>query len=169
MRNPWFAATLLFLPVFAQAQEYGQGWLPEFNHASKQILALAEATPAGKFSWRPAPGIRSISEVYMHIVKGNFMLLTTATGTAPAVYAKLPQDFEKSVTDKPAVIQWLKDSQEAVRAAYPKANMTKQVDFFGRKTTAEAVFLRLLVHSHEHMGQSIAYARMTGVVPPWSK
>src|SRR5580693_1278049 len=33
----------------------GEGWLPEFDHASSQIVALAEATPAEKFTWRPAP------------------------------------------------------------------------------------------------------------------
>ena len=53
----------------------GQGWLPEFNHSSRQILALAEATPAEKFAWRPAPGVRSVSEVYMHIAVANFFLL----------------------------------------------------------------------------------------------
>jgi uncharacterized damage-inducible protein DinB len=143
--------------------------MPEFNHASKQILALAEATPAEKFSWRPAPGVRSTSAVYMHIVKGNYMLLTQAGVAAPAAYAKLPANFEATVTAKAEVIQWLKDSQDAVRAAYPKADQQKAVTFFGQPTTAASVFLRLLVHSHEHMGQAIAYARMSGVVPPWSK
>jgi len=56
----------------------GQGWLPEFNHSSRQILALAEATPAEKFAWRPAPGVRSVSEVYMHIAVANFFLLQQA-------------------------------------------------------------------------------------------
>ena len=160
---------LTTIPVFGQAPEYGRGWLPEFNHASKQLLALAEATPPEKFSWRPSPGVRSTSAVYLHIVKGNYMLLTQAGVAAPAAYAKLPANFEESVTEKSEVIRWLKDSQEAVRAAYPKADRQKQVKFFGQSTTADAVFLRLLVHGHEHMGQTIAYARISGVVPPWSQ
>ena len=85
-----FALLLFAVPVFAQAPDYGQGWLPEFNHASKQILALAEATPLEKFSWRPTAGVRSTSAVYMHIVKGNYMLLTQAGAPAPPAYAKLP-------------------------------------------------------------------------------
>ena len=137
------ALLLAAVPALAQT-DYGQGWLPEFNHASKQILALAEA------------------------VKGNYMLLTQAGVTAPPAYAKLPAGFEETVTAKAEILQWLKNSQDAVRAAYPKADLQKQVTFFGRQTTASAVFLRLLVHSHEHMGQAIAYARMSGVVPPWS-
>src|SRR5262245_48745864 len=58
--------------------ELGQGWLPEFTLTSRQLLQLAEATPAEKFGWRPAPGVRSISEVYMHIAAGNLWLLDQA-------------------------------------------------------------------------------------------
>jgi uncharacterized damage-inducible protein DinB len=30
-------------------------------------------------------------------------------------------------------------------------------------------FWRIIVHANEHMGQLIVYARMNGIVPPWSK
>jgi uncharacterized damage-inducible protein DinB len=43
------------------------------------------------------------------------------------------------------------------------------VKFFGTDTTADGILMRILVHNHEHMGQSIAYARMIGVTPPWSQ
>lgn len=163
------ALLLLAMGAFAQEADFGQGWMGEFNHASSQLLALAEATPAEKFAWRPAPGVRSTSEVYMHVVQGNYMLMGLADVPAPAELARRPKNFEKEITAKAEVVKWLKLSQDAVRAAYPKADLKKEADFFGKKTTAEAVFLRLLVHSHEHMGQAIAYARMSGVVPPWSK
>ena len=52
-----------------------QGYDGEWLHVSQQLIALAEATPADKFSWRPAPGVRSTSEVYMHIAIANFYLL----------------------------------------------------------------------------------------------
>jgi uncharacterized damage-inducible protein DinB len=148
--------------------ELGQGWLPEFTLTSRQLMQLAEATPAEKFSWRPAPGVRSISEVYMHIAAGNFWLLDQA-GVKVAELAKLPKDPEKSVTAKPDVIQWLRTSQDTVKAAYQTADRQKHVQFFGKDTVADGVFLRILVHNNEHMGQSIAYARMNGIVPPWSK
>ena len=148
----------------------GQGWLGEFNHAARQTLELANATPAEKFSWRPAPGIRSVSEVYMHIAIGNYFLLGQAGVKMPAeVAAKLKPDTETTVTAKADVIQWLKDSQAAVREHYPKVDHEKKVKFFGTDTTADNILLRILVHNHEHMGQSIAYARTIGVVPPWSQ
>ena len=146
----------------------GQGWLPEFNHSSRQILQLADATPAEKFAWRPGPGVRSVSEVYMHVAVANFFLLTQA-GVKLTNAPKITMETEKEVKDKAAVIGWLKDSFDAVRKAYPPADPKKAVKFFGTDTTAENVYLRLLVHNHEHMGQSIAYARMNGIVPPWSK
>lgn len=160
---------LLAVPAFAQVSDYGQGWLGEFNHASKQLLALAEATPAEKFSWRPADGIRATSEIYMHVAQVNYMLLGIVGIAPPPDGGRLPKNSEKTVTTKADVIRWLKASQEAVRAAYPTVNLHKPITFFGKKTNADAVLLRLLVHSHEHMGQGIAYARMSGVVPPWSK
>jgi hypothetical protein len=147
----------------------GQGWLPEFNHSSRQILALADATPAEKFSWRPAPGVRSVSEVYMHVVQANVFLLQAAGVKLEGEAAKLPRDAEKSVTQKSDVIRWLNTSFDAVRKNYPPADPQKTVKFFGNDAKAEGVYLRILVHNHEHMGQSIAYARMNGIVPPWSK
>lgn len=146
-----------------------QGYDGEWRHVSNQLVALAEATPADKFGWRPAPGVRSTSEVYMHIVMANFWLLS-ATGQ------KMPPDLkenaEKTVTSKPEVIAWLKRSLEAVNQAHLAAkpeDLPKKVKIDGRNATVDGVYLRIIIHDNEHMGQLIAYARMTGVVPPWSK
>jgi uncharacterized damage-inducible protein DinB len=151
----------------AQAPELGQGWLPEFNMAARQVLSLAEAMPAEKFAWRPAPGVRSVGEVYVHIAVSNLWFLTQAG--VPVDMSKVPSDSEKSITSKPDVIKWLKSSIDAVRENYPKVDRQKKLRFLNKDTTADSVLLRLLVHTNEHMGQSVAYARMCGVVPPWSQ
>src|SRR5882757_7069172 len=101
--------SLLALLALSQTPplDVGKGWIPEFNHAARQTLALAEATPAEKFTWRPAPGVRSVSEVYMHIAVGNYFLLGQAGVKIPAeVTSKLKADSEKTVTAKAEVIQW---------------------------------------------------------------
>jgi uncharacterized damage-inducible protein DinB len=149
-------------------KELGQGWAPEFALTSRQLLQLAEATPAEKFSWRPAPGVRSISEVYMHLALGNFFLLQQA-GVTPADVPKWPKDPEKTITAKTEVIAMLRKSLDAVADAYKTADRKKAVRFFNQDAVADGVFLRILLHNNEHMGQSIAYARMNGVVPPWSQ
>src|SRR5262249_22654473 len=149
------AAVSALVTLLALAQKIppgmGKGWMGEFDHASRQLNALADAIPAEKFSWRPAPGVRSVSEVYMHIAVGNYFLLGQAGARVPADI-KISQDTEKSVTAKADVIKWLKDSQELVRQTYPKLDRQKTVKFFdGENTTSDGVMLRLLVHNHEHM------------------
>ena len=165
---------LFFLSAsaFAQAvpEGVGQGYDGELKHVTSQLLALAEATPAEKFAWRPSPGVRSTSEVYMHIAVANFYFLNVVGKQ------KMPPEitltFEKSVTAKADVISWLKRSLEAARTARSTETQTglaRKVEFLKQSTTADAVYLRLIIHCNEHMGQLIAYARMTGVTPPWSK
>jgi uncharacterized damage-inducible protein DinB len=126
--------------------------------------------------WRAAfagcgatPGVRSASEVYMHIAIANFYLLSF---TGPKMPADMKEGMEKSVTSKAEVIDWLKRSLEAVKTAHASAkpkDLERKVKIYGRDATVDGMYLRIIVHANEHMGQLIAYARMTGVVPPWSK
>jgi uncharacterized damage-inducible protein DinB len=144
------------------------GYDGEWHHTTYQLLALAEATPSEKFAWRPEPGVRSTSEVYMHIVIANFWYLSIIGQPMPP---ELKADAEKTITSKPEVTAWLKRSLEAVRAAHLKEkpdHLAKHVTVDGRNTTVDGIYLRMIIHSNEHMGQLIAYARMSGVVPPWS-
>jgi uncharacterized damage-inducible protein DinB len=154
----------------AQAPEgIWQGYDGEWKHVSQQLIALAEATPAEKYSWRPAPGVRSTSEVYMHLALANFYLLSV---TGPKMPADLNEKMEKTVTSKAEVIDWLKRSLDAVKTAHavttPK-DLERPVKIADRNATVDGMYLRIIVHANEHMGQLIAYARMTSVVPPWSK
>ena len=146
-----------------------QGYDGEWRHVSDQLIALAEATPEKNFAWRPAPGVRSTSEVYMHIVDANFYLLSA---TGPKMPADLKDDAEKTVTTKADVIRWLKRSLDAVKEAHLKEtpqHLALKVKIEDRMSTVDWMYLRIIIHANEHMGQLVAYARMTGVVPPWSK
>jgi uncharacterized damage-inducible protein DinB len=163
----WCSAS--FLRAQKLPEGIWEGYDGEWLHVSQQLVALAEATPADKFSWRPAPGVRSTSEVYMHIVEANLYLLSV---TGPKMPADWREGMDKTVTSKPEVIAWLKRSLSAVREAHlavtPK-DLQKKVHIEDRDATVDGIYLRILVHDNEHMGQLVAYARMTGVVPPWSK
>jgi uncharacterized damage-inducible protein DinB len=105
----------------------------------------------------------------MHIVMASFYLLSV---TGPKMPADLKEGMEKSVTSKAEVINWLKRSLEAVKQAHlavsPK-DLERKVRIMDRDATVDGMYLRIIVHANEHMGQLVAYARMTGVVPPWSK
>lgn len=146
-----------------------QGYDGEWGHVSRQLVALAEAIPADKFAWRPAPGVRSTSEVFMHAALANFYLLSV---TGP----KMPPDLnmkdpEKSITAKADVISWLKRSLDAVKTAHAgikPSDLQRKVKIDKRDATVDGMYLRIIVHANEHMGQLIAYARTMGVTPPWS-
>lgn len=149
-----------------------QGYDGEWKHVSQQLIDLAEATPAEKFAWRPAPGVRSTSEVYMHIVGASFYLLSVTGPKMPAELDMEPEKLEKKFTSKAEVTQWLKRSLEAVKTAHlveKPEDLQRKVRIADRDATVDGMYLRILVHANEHMGQLIAYARMTGVVPPWAK
>jgi uncharacterized damage-inducible protein DinB len=164
---------LLFLllsttTIHAQNEGLWEGYDGEWSHVSRQLLALAEATPSEKFSWRPAPGVRSVGEVYMHIAIANFYLLSVTGAKEPAVEVRM----EKTVTTKADVVDWLKRSLDAVataRSHLKPADYQRKVSIYGKVVTVDGMYLRIIVHANEHMGQSIAYARMNGIVPPWSK
>jgi peptidylprolyl isomerase len=141
----------------------------------KQALSLAKAIPEEKYDWRPAPGVRSIREVCLHIAYGNRLLLNISNGTTQEERAKQVQDQIKREGEqltKAQVVQALTDSFAALREALQTASagsLSRDVDFWGTQTTRRSVLALLDVHIGEHLGQLIAYARMNGVVPPWSK
>jgi uncharacterized damage-inducible protein DinB len=84
----------------------------------------------------------------------------------------MKQGMDKTVTSKADVISWLKRSLDAVKEAHlaeKPADLARKVHIVDRDATVDGMYLRILVHANEHMGQLVAYARMTGVVPPWSK
>jgi|HubBroStandDraft_5_1064220.scaffolds.fasta_scaffold234547_2 uncharacterized damage-inducible protein DinB len=163
---------LLGVTTAAHAQYEGiwEGYDGEWGHVSRQLIALAEAIPAEKYSWRPAPGVRSVSEVFMHIALANFYLLSITGPKMPADMTS--DDLEKTVTAKADVISWLKRSLDAVKAARAQlkpGDLERKVKIEGKEVTVDGMYLRIIIHDNEHMGQLVAYARMNGIVPPWSQ
>ncbi len=139
--------------------------------AEQKFIALANAMPAEKYGWRPAAGVRSVSEVYMHIVGANFMFPGMA-GVKRKPDVTLARDMETSMTDKAQVVEMLRTSFAYAKQSVmdvPDAQMETSVDLFGTPSTNRGVLVVMTTHAHEHLGQSIAYARMNGIVPPWSR
>jgi uncharacterized damage-inducible protein DinB len=142
--------------------------LAPLSELESKITALAKAVPEEKYSWRPAPGVRSFGEVLLHIVDSNRMILAIAAGKT----ANEDAAFEKKATTKGQTIQMLTDSFAAARKAIEplrSGGLSHDADFFGQHTTRRGVYVFLDTHMSEHLGQAIAYARMNGIVPPWSK
>jgi uncharacterized damage-inducible protein DinB len=135
-----------------------------------KLTRLAEAIPPDKYTWRPSPDTRSFAEVFLHISAANYnlyKLVGTPTPTGLDI-----KSLEKSTTDKAKVIATLKDSfahaKQAIKAM-PDADLEKSMDWFGGKNTERGILLFIVRHTAEHLGQSIAYARVAGITPPWTE
>lgn len=165
------AATAL-VPTLAQAAPtagtFKADLLRDLDGVSEQIIQLAQAVPAEKYTWRPGEGVRSVAEAYMHIAAGNYEIL----GFTPYKVANAPDlaKFETSTTDKAQVVAALTKSFQTTRETIEKIpdSALDQPVKPGSKYTVRAALLGIAGHAHEHLGQEIAYARMNGVVPPWT-
>jgi uncharacterized damage-inducible protein DinB len=166
--------------VAAQVNPYKEG-TPGVTGFRSEVMAevivqedkftrLAEAIPADKYNWRPATDVRSFAEVFLHVSAANYNLYKLV-GTPPPTGVDV-KNLEKSTTEKAKVVATLKDSfahaKQAIKAM-PDADLEKSMDWFGGKNTERGVLLFIVRHAAEHLGQSIAYARMAGVVPPWTE
>jgi uncharacterized damage-inducible protein DinB len=150
--------------------------LLSFSDSEKKVLALAKAVPAEKYSWRPGPGVRSFGEVFLHIAYGNHLLLDLSGGPPKEeeFIARVKKQLadEKKAESKERVIELLTESFTTVRNAVEPLRtnvLARDTTFFGTVTTRRGVLIMLDAHIAEHLGQAIAYARMNGIVPPWSQ
>jgi uncharacterized damage-inducible protein DinB len=162
-----FLALLLAVPVQAQ-NDMKTLFDGQFTYASR-IAELAEVTPADLYSWRPAEGVRSIGEVYTHIAQANYMMLNALGVSAPE---GVDVQAIGSLTDKNEIVEAFAESNAFVLAAVkdlPEEKLSETVQLFGRTLTGEGVLVFILNHMSEHVGQSIAYARMNNITPPWSE
>ncbi len=144
-------------------------FLEDWDDMAKKAVSLAEAMPAEKYTWRPGEGVYSVSEIYLHLAGGNFGF-AQAIGFAPPAGIET-RGLMKSTTEKAKVVEILKQSFEHVRQAALKtsdADLGKPAKLFGQQTTVQNVLYILGTHQHEHFGLAIAYARVNGVVPPWT-
>lgn len=148
-----------------------QAAVAELQEAQQELVSLAQAMPADKYTWRPAEGVRSVAEVYLHICAGNYGL-TALAGAPPKPGFKF-QGYENSTTDKAQIIDQLIQSfafAENGISSLSDADLSKPTGWrgFPGYPTVGDLILHIVAHAHEHLGQSIAYARMNGVVPPWT-
>ncbi len=169
--------TMLCSPALADHHEemempatgYEGSFARDFDRVSEKLLSLAEAIPADKYGWRPTEEVRSVSESYVHTAGANLFISSHLGVPMPEDFGR---DAEQTVTAKADVIALLKSSFEHVKQALQKnagSDLDEEIDLFGSKRTKRDAFMIMAGHSHEHLGQLIAYARSNGVVPPWSQ
>src|SRR5437762_2742926 len=151
----------------AQSQPAGlqAAFAKDAGTLSDKFTGLAHVM-SGKYDWKPAQGVRSVADVFNLIVKENGLLAGVISGTPNTGASPAP------ITDPENMQEALKASylnlQKAI-AALSDNDLQAPVKLFGRDMTKQSALMLILEDQHEHLGQSIGYARSNGVVPPWSK
>ena len=158
-----------------------QGFMSEMhrdvNDLQRKMTDLANAIPESAYGWRPAPGVRSIGEVFLHVGADNYLIPIMMGAPAPAATG-ITSDFatagafEKRVLTKAQIIAEMEASFAHLHRAMgltTDANLTENVTFFGQQWSRQRAMILAVTHLHEHLGQSIAYARSNNVKPPWSQ
>jgi uncharacterized damage-inducible protein DinB len=158
------ALSLSSLQAQAAPQTVQASLVKEAGTLSEKFVGLARVM-AGKYDWKPGSGVRSAGDVFNLIVMENGMLARTLTGAASG-------GRPAPITDPEKMRDALKTSYENLQQAISglsDSDLKAPVKLFGREMTKEDAVRFLFADQHEHLGQSIAYARSNGVVPPWSK
>ncbi|MDQ6830929.1 MAG: DinB family protein [Gemmatimonadota bacterium] len=165
------------LPVAAQTPQLMTDLMKDVGQVEQKMIALAQAIPADKYDWRPGTGVRSIGEVFKHVVSDNY-LLPTMMGVAADPSTGITSDyktamaFEARPMSRDTVVANLKRSFANLKQTMTSTTQDKlgqSVSMFGQTLTGQQTWILTTTHLHEHLGQAIAYARSVGVVPPWSK
>ena len=142
-----------------------------------RLLQLAEEIPQTVYEWRPAEGVRSVSEVFLHAAFANYICVTVSGGVVPEDKGFV-MDFNKvnewdmQTTDKTEIQAKIKESFDVLRSRMKELteeDLNREVEVFGMTMSIRNFIISMIAHTHEHLGQEIAYARMNGVTPPWSK
>jgi len=169
------AAHAQYSPDRATAIEVRKEFLADLDSLQSKFVALAEAFPADKYAWRPAPGVRSVGEVFMHVASEFYFYTPAVFGATPSpVVEGNKAGFEKfeKMSSKVEVLKHLREGfaygRQAV-ASLNDAKITGLHKIFGSDHHLIEMSFAMTDDLHEHLGQLIAYARMNGVKPPWSK
>lgn len=166
------------VPLTARQAPLIDDLVRDITRVEEKLVGLAQAIPAEKYDWRPGEGVRSVREVFMHVVAENFFL-PTAVGTAPPPatgitagdYASV-QAYEGRTPAPDSVAAELRQSFAFLKTAMaetPVGKLGDSTSVFGMSFTIQQFWVLTATHLHEHLGQQIAYARTNGVVPPWSR
>ena len=170
-----FVTSLASIPAsigYAQAAPSGfrAEFLHQFNQSMEKVIALAEAVPADTYAKRPLPAVMPLARMFAHIALYNYEYPTRAMGIATP--AGIDRDTLENVAAKPAVVALLRSSADHVRRVIremPETQLAQMTTLYGRRVPQWAVLIQLLAHMNDHLGQTIAYGRVSGVVPPWSQ
>jgi uncharacterized damage-inducible protein DinB len=167
LKNWFVLSALLFISSSSLAEQpvFVKEFLGQIDFVNGRLTQLAEAMPEDKYSWTPGEGVRSVGEVYVHAAEANYYMLSLVKGE------KFDMNSAESKADKKTALSLMEKSFKDLKESasqFTDEDLNKEIEAFGMKFSVRNFMVTMIAHLHEHLGQSIAYARMNGVAPPWS-
>lgn len=139
-----------------------------------RFLSMAEALSDEVYAYRPVDEVRSSGEVLLHVAFGNYILLSIGQLGLPEgmTFEFEPKKWDTQTTSKEEIIKIVEKSYDDLLFALENIKeyeFNEEIETFIGTRTKRGFALALLAHNQEHLGQLIAYARINGIVPPWSQ
>ncbi len=158
------------VPITAPLEQQFAGDLTALHD---KVVALADAIPPDKYSWRPSSEVRTVAQLLMHVAGEWYYLCPRAIAAQPPADFGAPGERMRALeqmSGKPAVLSELKAAWAHCRTTLDHVQPSRLIpDSLPSKMGFPRVVLVVSGDQHEHLGQLIAYARFLGVVPPWSR
>ena len=182
-----FPLCLATLPLFAQTATTSAATLIEpaktmdalISDTEKEIVPLAEAMPAERYSFAPAnadfkalkpvyDGVSTFGQQVAHMAQANYFYGSAFSGLKPGVDVKA---IGKQ-TGKAEAVKSLKESfafLHQAAATLTTANAFEHVAKAEPNDTRISLAAAGMTHERNHYGQLVEYLRMNGIVPPASQ
>ena len=142
----------------------------DLQDLQKKFTGLAGSIPEQKYGWKPGEGVRTVSELFLHVASANYGIPGMLGVPKPAGFDG--NTYEKSTTDKAKIIEELNKSFASAIGmvqGMSNADFAKPEKKLGPDANDGDVVYLLIVHAHEQLGHAIVYARSNGIVPPWTE
>lgn len=183
MRNPicWLAAALTAVMIVpatlpAQVETLKDFHVADVAELKSKFLGLAQAFPEDHYDWKPMEGTRSVRDVLVLLAaEGNVFpvnwALPAAEGAAQGYQAESARIAALAKTKAQVIAELERAFDHLSRSLAGMSDSARAADgkTWGRDMKVDAGITMALNDMHEHLGQLIAYARMNGIVPPWSR
>lgn len=148
--------------IFALEELRKASWGYEATKAN--LVKAAEKIPDADYAYRPAPGVRTVAELFGHITDVQARLCGMVTGEQKQLNAG-------KMTAKADLVGALKASFDVCDAAWEKlteANANETVGSGRSAQTRLGEMEHVVIHDNEEYGYLAVYMRLRNVIPPSS-
>jgi hypothetical protein len=132
----------------------------------KNLIAVAEAMPASKYSYKPTEQQMTYGHLILHIIESN-NLLCSKVADIPEIK---PPVALKETDGKDKLVTSLKASFDFCTTALAKVDDSKLSDeielFGGRKGSRAFALIAITSGWADHYSSAAMYLRLNGILPP---